>query len=161
MFEGLENTSSNGGEYESKEERKRRDDVKRSTDHQPDSFHRQHKQPVQRTISNSRASPSARAMRNQTLPDKKQPGFKHQGGSQSSLSSAFSLPVAANVTSISAGAQVYKVSKNKTTAPGEYDSIQAAIDDAQPYSLIRISPGIYLEPITITKPLKLIAEAKF
>ena len=99
-------------------------------------------------------------MRNTALPEKKTTGFKH-AGSQSSLSSAFSLPVAANVTSISAGAQVYKVSKNKTQNTGEYDSIQAAIDEAQPYSLIRISPGIYLEPIVITKPLKLISDGKF
>ena len=43
-----------------------------------------------------------------------------------------------------ANVQILRVSKNRPISAGEYDSIQTAIDDALPQSIILVSPGIYL-----------------
>lgn len=42
--------------------------------------------------------------------------------------------------------------------PGEYPTIQAAIDAAQPGNIIRVSAGVYNENLVLNKPVSLIAE---
>ena len=47
---------------------------------------------------------------------------------------------------------------NLLTVPGEYATIQAAIDAAGAGDIVQVKPGLYNENITISKPVSLVAE---
>jgi len=48
---------------------------------------------------------------------------------------------------------------NLITVPGDYATIQAAIDAAKPGDVIQVSAGIYAENLTLNKPVSLVAES--
>jgi len=48
---------------------------------------------------------------------------------------------------------------NLLNVPGEYSTIQAAIDAAGAGDIIQVKPGLYNENVTISKPVSLVAEA--
>jgi hypothetical protein len=48
---------------------------------------------------------------------------------------------------------------NLLNVPGDYTTIQAAINVASPGDIIQVRPGVYNENITISKPVSLVAES--
>ncbi|MGQ9565046.1 MAG: right-handed parallel beta-helix repeat-containing protein [Candidatus Bathyarchaeales archaeon] len=57
-----------------------------------------------------------------------------------------------------AKAEVYPLSPGVIHVPGDYSTIQAAVNAANPWDTIIVSNGTYKERVTIDKPLRLIGE---